>query len=79
MNNDNSSRQMMSDQGNDNNYGSITDPILPHSPDKSMQDTELSEVGEKSEITEPLQTDDVGLEKLPEEMELNKVYETIGN
>ncbi|XP_063693845.1 putative transporter svop-1 isoform X1 [Bolinopsis microptera] len=65
---------MMSDPGKDNNYGSITDPILSPSPADDMTETELSEMADTAANTDPLK----GSNNLPEEMELNKVYETIG-
>ena len=65
---------MMSDPGKDNNYGSITDPILSPSPGEDMTETELSELADTAANTDPLK----GSDSLPEEMELNKVYETIG-
>ena len=64
----------MSDPGKDNNYGSITDPILSPSPGEDMTETELSELADTAANTDPLK----GSDSLPEEMELNKVYETIG-
>ena len=68
----------MSDPGKDSNYGSITDPILPPASESNMQETELDDMPNTSQNTDPLQCEDVEVNKLPEEMELNKVYEHIG-
>ena len=78
----------MAEPGRENNYGSISDPILPPSPDANMESTELNDLpntsqhseqsANTSELAEPLKCEDVEVDKLPDEMELNKVYETIG-
>ncbi|KAL5247543.1 hypothetical protein ACHWQZ_G019430 [Mnemiopsis leidyi] len=76
---------MMSEPGRENNYGSISDPILPPSESNMEEMSELSnstQQGEQpattSDLAEPLKCEDVEVDRLPEEMELNNVYETIG-
>ena len=75
----------MSEPGRENNYGSISDPILPPSESNMEEMSELSnstQQGEQpattSDLAEPLKCEDVEVDRLPEEMELNNVYETIG-